>query len=182
MKMGRKIILNLAMSLDGYIARKNGSYNWIGGDHDSKRTKQQFRFEIFIDTCDTIIMGKHSFDLMDPKEFRGQKIIVFTHETREAYGNVIFVNEELLPYVEKLKKERLSKNVYIFGGGELVHQLLGKEIIDEYIIGVIPILLGDGIRLFEPFHEEVELTLYNYYLEHSIMILHYCNRSKSEEE
>lgn len=179
--MGRKIILNLAMSLDGYIARKNGSYEWIGGDHDPKRTKQQFRFEIFIDTCDTIIMGKHSFDMMEPKEFIGQKIIVFTHETRESFGNVTFVNEDIVPYIKKLKKDRLAKNVYIFGGADLVHQLLGREVIDEYIIGVIPLLLGDGIRLFEPFHEELELTLYNYYLEHSIMILHYINRSKSEK-
>lgn len=174
--MSRKIIMNLAMSLDGYIARKNGTYDWIGGDDDTKKTKQRFHFESFIDTCDTIIMGKHAYDMMDPEAFKAQRIYVFTHEQRKDHHNVVFKHGDVFEFVKELKKDRQGKNIYIFGGADLLHQILGRDVIDEYIVGVIPILLGDGIRLFDPFPEEVPLTLYNYYLEHSIMILHYVKR------
>ncbi|MGL5540368.1 MAG: dihydrofolate reductase family protein [Erysipelotrichaceae bacterium] len=176
--MSRKVLLNLAVSLDGYIAREDGSYDWIGGDGSERKTRQQFHFEAFLANCDAILMGRHSFEIIDPKEYHDQKIYVFTHHPKEDYDNVHFITEDPKQFVAALKKKKQMKNIYLFGGASLVNQLLPTGLIDEYIIGVIPMLLGKGIRLFEGHEREQALMLYNHYLDQGIMILHYVPRGK----
>lgn len=77
--MGRKIILNLAMSLDGYIAKKNGDYDWIKGQGDnSLNTKDKWSYEEFLNDVDVVLMGRDCYDCGFHKDFAGKKVFVAT--------------------------------------------------------------------------------------------------------
>jgi dihydrofolate reductase len=150
--MNRKIILNLAVSLDGFIADTNGGFDWIKGDGDTSHdTKKKFDFETFTDSIDIIVMGKLAF-LDCPKEtldsFKDKRIYVAANESLETkYSNVQFIKGDLVSQISALQKEA-GKDIWLFGGAGLTDSFIKANVIDEYIIGFIPILLGTGRPLF----------------------------------
>ncbi|WP_301108078.1 dihydrofolate reductase family protein [Sporosarcina sp.] len=146
--MKRKIILNLAMSLDGYIAESDGGYDWIAGDGQSKLdTETDFSFPDFMGGIDTVVMGRKSFETCPMEMFADQQIIVFTSKKQKNAGNVTFVNEDIVSFVQNLQSKQ-GKDIWLFGGSMLTDAFVKMNVIDEYIIGIIPIILGNGIRLF----------------------------------
>jgi len=147
----RKIILNLAMSIDGYIAEKDGGFNWIKGDGDkSNDTKKQFSFPDFIESIDTVVMGKRAFLDAPPgtmEMFKSQKIYVASNEKLDTEYDVEFINGDIVNQILELKKED-GKNIWLFGGAGSIDPFIKADVIDEYIVGIIPIILGNGIPLF----------------------------------
>jgi dihydrofolate reductase len=177
--MERKIILNLAISLDGYIARKDGSFDWIKGDGDkSNDTEKEFDFTEFVKTLDIIVMGKKAFlDLPKGtiKMFKEQKIYVASNKKLETEHNVEFISGDIVKKIQELKKEE-GKDIWLFGGSGSIDPFIKANAIDEYIIGVIPIILGDGIPLFLNNNPSIELQLMECTVKEGVTMIKYAKR------
>jgi len=178
--MKRKIILNLAISLDGFIADENGGFDWIKGDGDiSHDTKQNFNFSEFANTVDTLFMGRKAYEDCPSetlKEFSSKTIYVATtRKLNSKYDNVKFVNKNILDQVLELKETK-GKDIWIWGGGVLADQFIKANVIDEYIIGIIPIILGKGVPLFLENNPLIKLHLCESTIQEGIVILRYDKR------
>ncbi|MBN2797113.1 MAG: dihydrofolate reductase [Clostridia bacterium] len=172
----KKVILSLALSIDGYIADDEGQYGWIKGDGLSRcDTEKTFDFEGFLDTVDTIVMGRKAFEDCGIEMFDKHKVVVFTSSPKENHNNVVYVNESIEYWLEKEKRTE-GKDIYIFGGGQVAFPLIERNLIDEYIIGLIPIFLGSGRKLFLKEHEPVLLQLEDLVVDGGQIIVRYKRR------
>lgn len=173
--MNGKIILNLAISLDGYIADLDGGYSWIIGDGNSTlNTENKWCHNKFLKNIDTVVMGKNCFDQGMHNEFKGKDVYIATSKKLEDFDNYHFINGNIVKEVEKLKNK--GKNIYLFGGGILVDSFIKANVIDEYVIGIIPTLLGKGIKLFYDNSPKIDLNLEYYAVEDGIIIMKYSKR------
>ncbi|MGK9124556.1 dihydrofolate reductase family protein [Olivibacter sp. SA151] len=157
----RKISLFIAMSLDGYIAKPNDDLNFL---KLVEKEGEDYGYTSFTDTVDTLIVGRKTYDYV-LKEVgsshydNGQRdVYVITRNQRPNAGRTIFYTGDLVELVKRLKSEN-GKNIYCDGGAEIINELLKHDLIDEFIISVIPILLGDGTRLFKDERPEQMLEL-----------------------
>lgn len=177
----RKIILNLAISLDGYICGENGDYEWIKGHGDRENdTKDNFDFESFYNNVDVVVMGSKAYELhvMDDLSFyEGKKIIVATSREFEPRENVEFINGDICRKILDFKKEK-GKNIWLYGGAVLTDSFIRENIIDEYILGIIPTILGKGRSLFKGDYPKIELRLNKYTVDEGIAMLQYSKRDK----
>ena len=155
----RKVILYIAMSLDGYIATNDDNIDFLSL---VEQNGEDYGYFDFVNTIDTVIMGRKTYEKV--LSFG----IGFPHEDKECYiltsakkpseGNIHFYNQPLTDLISHLKSKN-GKNIYCDGGAETVHSLLKQKLFDELIISVIPVLLGDGIRLFKGEEPEQKLKL-----------------------
>lgn len=174
--MGRKIILNLAMSIDGYIASEDGGYDWIIGDGDNKLdTKDKWDYTEFSKGIDIVVMGKKCYDQNFHNDFKDKKVYVATSKELDDYDNIHFIKDDVCKFIEE-EREKEGKDIFLFGGGSLVDNFIKKDIIDEYIIGIIPTILGKGRSLFLGNNPKIDLHLEQYNLENGIVILKYSRR------
>lgn len=140
----RKMLLNLAVTLDGFIAGPNGEYDWCFTDADYGMTQ-------FMESVDTIVMGRKSFDLVVQygAPYPDKKVMVLSSTLNTTpYGNVTIVNEDLPAFAHKLLQGE-GKNIWLFGGATIIDPLFEKNLIDELHLSVHPIILGGGIPLFK---------------------------------
>jgi dihydrofolate reductase len=139
----RKIVLNLAISLDGFIAGPNGEYDWCFTDADYGMTE-------FMKSIDAIIMGGKSYRLLldfGPPYPELTNYVVTRTESDSPHRNVVFVRDNIPSFVEGLKSKN-GKNIWLFGGAEITQLLMERELIDILMLAVHPIVLGDGLLLF----------------------------------
>ena len=157
----RKIILGLGISLDGYIARKNGAVDWLSMDWD-------YDWTAFFKTIDAVLMGRKSWDValgMSPKgkpksnPYGAMETYVFSN-TLSASGvdGVEIVSGDLKKFVENLKAKD-GKNIWLSGGGDLAKSFLNENLVDEIHLGITPHLLGSGLPLFLELSREIPLRL-----------------------
>lgn len=174
--MKRKIILNLAISIDGYIASEDGGFDWIVGDGDnSLNSEKKLDFNEFLSEVDTVVMGKTCYDQNFHNDYKNKKVYVATSKELEDYENVHFINGDICKVIEEERKKE-GKNIFLFGGGKLVDNFIKANIIDEYIIGIIPTILGKGRPLFLGNNPKIDLHLDEYILDNGIVILRYSKR------
>ena len=173
--MERKIILNLAISLDGFIASEDGTYEWIVGDGDHKLNTGKHDFNKFLEGVDTVVMGKNCYDQNMHLEYKNKKVYIATSQKLQDKENIHFINGDICKVILEEKK-KVGKHIYLFGGGVLVDHFIKSDIIDEYIIGIIPIILGKGRPLFLQNNPTVKLHLDEYLIEDGITILKYSKR------
>jgi dihydrofolate reductase len=157
----RKIILYIAISLDGKIAKPDGDVSWL--DELPNPDHLDYGYADFLSSIDTTLMGNTTykqllgFGIEFP--YRGKENYVFTRnkELRED-ENVKFISNDPVSFVKELKS-REGGNIWLIGGGKLNTLLLNERLIDEMIIFVIPIVLGDGIPLFgnTPIESKLEM-------------------------
>lgn len=154
----RKIVLFIAVSLDGYIAREDGNLDWltaVEGEGDNG-------FSAFYQTIDTMLMGKGTYDhlMRIVEEFpHSDKICyVFSRSETRQDPYVQFINEDIPQFVRRLKEEE-GTNIWLVGGGGVLDPLLKENAVDEFIITVTPIILGKGIPLFKQNNPEIKLKL-----------------------
>lgn len=159
----RKLSLFIAMTLDGYIAKPNDDLSFL---KLVEKEGEDYGYAEFIDTIDTLIIGRKTYDYV-LKEIgashydNGQRdVYVITRNQRPSAGRTTFYTGDLIELINKLKSEN-GKNIYCDGGAEVINELVKYDLIDEYIISVIPVLLGDGIRLFKDGRPEQMLELVN---------------------
>ncbi len=175
----KKIIFNLAMSIDGYIADMDGGFEWIKGEGDSSLdTEPIFDFNKFLDSVDTIVMGSKAY-LDCPKEtlesFSDKKVIVATSRNLISSDDVEFYNGDIVQRILE-EREKEGNDIWLFGGAGLVDQFIKKDVIDKYIIGIIPVILGEGRPLFLKDNPTIEMHLKEYGFADGITLLTYTKR------
>lgn len=153
----RAIVLYIAMSLDGYIADQHGGIDWLA-EFDDEAVRS---YNDFSPTIDTIIMGRVTYEqlLTFPEwPYAGKRCYVFTHRQHPADERVTFVHDDVTDFVHRLKGEAGS-HIWLLGGAAILDAFLKARLVDEFIITVVPIMLGDGIALFKPGNPTVRLSL-----------------------
>lgn len=174
--MSGKIILNLATSLDGYIADENGGYEWIVGDGNSTlNTENKSDFPKFLEGIDVVVMGRKCYDQGMHKDYKEKEVYIATSNHMEDYENYHFINGDICKTITDLKNQ--GKNVYLFGGGVVIDAFVKANIIDEYIIGIIPTILGKGRKLFLENNPKIDLTLQEYSVEAGVVVMKYSTRN-----
>jgi len=141
----RKLILYIATSLDGYIARSSGEFDWLFSDQDYGYTE-------FFAGVDTVLMGRKTYDQalgFGEYPYKGTRGVVFSRTPREPDANVTFVSSDLASFVSELKRGP-GKDIWLVGGGQIVAECVRHDLIDDFRLFVHPIILGEGIPLFVP--------------------------------
>lgn len=173
--MRGKIILNLAMSLDGYIADEKGGFDWIVGDGNSDlNTTQVWDYENFLKDIDIVVMGNKCYEQGFHNDFKNKDVYIATSSKINDYENYYFINNNLVKTITDLKNK--EKNIFLFGGGVLVNNFIKENVIDEYIIGIIPTILGKGRKLFLENNPTIDLKLDFYSTSEGIIIMKYSKR------
>jgi dihydrofolate reductase len=158
METKRKLVLYIAMSVDGCIAAEGDDLSFL---NTVAKEGEDYGYQTFVDSVDTVIMGKRTYDWVlkhaayphiDKKSF------IITSSTLPAIGNIEFYNGDLKELIYSLKKQK-GKTIFCDGGAMVVNQLLRINAFDELIISIIPILVGKGIKLFENKGEMKNLKL-----------------------
>jgi dihydrofolate reductase len=156
----RKVIFGVASSLDNFIARRDGGYDWIMWSDEVSQLMAEFWPGV-----DTILVGRKTYDVMREQSgsyeasMPGVKTYVFTRTLSSINDpNAELVSQGAGPFVRDLKK-RPGKDICCMGGGELARSLFEADVIDEVGLNIHPLLLGDGIPLFLPMTQQVNLKL-----------------------
>lgn len=172
--MQRKVILYIATSLDGYIAKPNDDLSFLSiVEHEG----EDYGYSEFVESVDTVILGRRTYDwvMAQVTDFphADKRAYIITRTPRPAIGNTTFYSGDLRSLVTKLKSEH-GKNIFIDGGAEIVNLLLKDDLIDELIISIIPILVGSGTKLFNDGRPEIKLQLISTkQFEKGLVQLHY---------
>ncbi len=175
----REAVLFIAMSLDGYIADKNGGVGWLNGQGDDSENIDTY--SKFSKDIDTVLMGWNTYHQvateLSPNKWIYSDFLtyVFTHKQMSSAENVYFTGESPVDLVKRLKNQD-GKDIWICGGANLVGQLQRVDLIDKYYISVIPTLLGDGIRLFGEMENQQKLSLIQTQNYNGIVELIYAHR------
>lgn len=178
----RKIILNLAISLDGYIADLKGGFDWIKGHGDNRNdTEKQFDFGKFVASVDTVIMGRKAYDdsgeltINSVEGFGEKRIIVTTSRPLVTREGIEVYNGDICDLLNSLKKEE-GKDIWLFGGAGSIDPVIKADMVDEYIIGIIPVILGSGRPLFCENNPMIELHLDSSTVSDGVTMLRYSKR------
>ena len=150
----KKIILYVATSIDGFIARKNGSVDWLTKYNN---TGEDFGYKEFLDSVETVILGNTTY-----REFKApyenKKCYVFSRKNTGKENNITYVNTDVKEFTDGLSE---NENIWLVGGADIAKEFLKNNLIDEFIITIIPIVLGEGIPLFAQGCGEHKLKLLN---------------------
>lgn len=147
----RKLSLFIASSLDGYIAKPNDDLSFL---NTVEKEGEDYGYAEFTSNIDTIIIGRKTYDYVDQHigsshyENGDRQVYVMTRTDRPARGKIKFHTGDLSELVRDLKRQG-GKNIYCDGGSEVINELLKNDLVDEMIISVVPVLLGEGTRLFQ---------------------------------
>ena len=165
MKSKRKIIVYIATSADGFIARPDGDIEWL----NRQPHKADYGMRAFYRSIDTILWGRKTYDwLLDYYRKHGTRGSMFDTKVanyvfsrkppkRPAPG-VEFVSGPVKAFARRLRA-RSGKHIWMMGGGELIASFLDAGEIDEFDIHVMPVFIGEGIPLVAPRHRDIPLQL-----------------------
>ncbi|MBK8515341.1 MAG: dihydrofolate reductase [Saprospiraceae bacterium] len=157
----RKIKLYLAISLNGKIARSDGSVDWL--DSIPNPENSDYGYAEFYKTIDTTIMGYSTYNqvinwgiewpYMDKKNY------VLTRKVGLKNTEFVeFIAKDHIPFIEQLK-EHPGKDIWLVGGGQVNTMLLNANLVDEIYLYTMPLVIPSGIDLFEGLPNETELKL-----------------------
>lgn len=159
MSADRKVILYIATSLDGYIAKPNDDLSFLS---IVQKEGEDYGYLDFIKSVDTVILGRKTYDwvMTQVPEFphADKNAFIVTRTERPSIGTTNFYTGKLKDLILKLKTEQ-GKSIFIDGGAEIVNELLKENLIDEFIISIIPVLVGNGTKLFKDGRPEQILEL-----------------------
>jgi dihydrofolate reductase len=153
----RKVVLALGISLDGYIARSDGSVDFLFMPKD-------YSMAPFFATIDVAIMGRKTLDMglkMSGGSYNGYGLISYVFSRSQPAGKrdgYTVTRQSPSAFTRKLRKQA-GKNIWLMGGGELARDFLKADLVDELYLGVVPVLLGEGIPLFPSGFPQREFTL-----------------------
>ena len=177
--MIRDIILYIAMSLDGYIAKTDGSVNWLCGEGNLPNPDNGYQY--FYNTIDTVVLGRTTYEQLinelspDIWVYEGKKCYVATTKDYPLDSKAEFISSDITGFIKSLKSKP-GKDIWIVGGGKLIDRFIKENIIDKYIITVIPTILGTGIPLFLNNNPEVKLRLLSTKTVDGMVEVTYCKR------
>lgn len=137
----KKIILCVAVSLDGFIEGPNGEYDWCPPPSEKE-------MKTFLDEIDVIFMGRKSFEMAGTSMFPDKTCYVFSNTLKKVKGNTKIISGDYVSAVNEIKQQP-GKNIWLFGGASLTTDFINHQLVDEMWLGLIPILLGSGKPLFQ---------------------------------
>ncbi|MFY0606984.1 MAG: dihydrofolate reductase [Cyclobacteriaceae bacterium] len=146
----RKLTLYISMSLDGFLATKDDDISWLSM---VEQPGEDYGYYTFTEQVDTYIVGNQTYETvmkLTGGEFPQAKqydCYVITRQSKEPVDGITYYSGDIKTLVTKLKNKP-GGTIYCDGGGQIVKLLMEHNHIDEYIISIIPIILGDGKRLF----------------------------------
>ena len=165
MNRERKIIVQLAISLDGYIARPDGDVEWLN------RLPHKFDYGMteFQSAVDTVLIGRKTYDWgmayakkagmkQGPFDRRFSNYVFSRKPPQDPAPGVQFVSEPVKDFARRLRAAP-GKNIWMMGGGELIASFLDAGEIDHFDLHLIPVLIGEGIPLIAPRHRDILLQL-----------------------
>jgi dihydrofolate reductase len=156
----RKLIVYIAMSVDGFIAGNNDDLSFL---QQVEQEGEDYGYGDFIQTIDTVIIGRRTYDtvmqLTDQFPHADKACYIISSKMQEPKGNLRFYTGDLHALVAELKATNSDKHIFCDGGASIVQQLLRLKLVDELIVSIIPVVLGDGIRLFGDNTAQQQLTL-----------------------
>jgi dihydrofolate reductase len=153
----RKVILQLAVSLDGFIEGPNGEYDWC-------LTDQDYGMADFLQRVDAMFIGRKSYELTQTMgeeamaPFAHLKYYVFSTTLSSVSPGAVLINGNIETEVKRIKEEN-GKDIWLFGGAALTDSLLQLGLVDEIQLAVHPLILGGGKPLFRQLDKRVPLTL-----------------------
>ncbi|MDN3669718.1 dihydrofolate reductase family protein [Echinicola jeungdonensis] len=157
--MSRRVILYIAMSLDGYIAKDEGNIDFL---NKVDVPGEDYGYEDFQRNVDTVIWGRKTYDKLlsfnIPFPHKDKKCFVLSRNQKGKNEDVEFYGGGLKELISKLKSQK-GMDIYCDGGGEAVFGLLKEKLIDRMIVSVIPYLVGKGVRLFKDGRPEQDIEL-----------------------
>jgi len=158
----RKVIVHIAASADGYIARPDGDLDWLTS---RPAPKGFYGMGAFMKSIDTMVLGRKTYDVslrLGGKFDSKSRSVVFSRQAppADAPTGVEFVNGSISQFVGRLR-EQPGKDIWLMGGGELIASFLDERAIDEFVISVVPVFIGDGIPLIARRHRHVTLGLHS---------------------
>ena len=143
-----KVILYLAMSLDGYIADRQGNYDFLHGYDDP----ESYDFQGFLNRLGTIIMGRKSYDLVKQQsstwEYDNFQTYVYSKTLNQHTNNITFTTKKPSELIKEINVQS-DKDIWLFGGSEIIDLFVKDRAIDEYWIYYVAEVLGSGIPLFK---------------------------------
>jgi len=164
----RRIILDLAVSLDGFIEGKNGEIDWCIMD-------SEMGFVNFLNQIDTILYGRKSYDLWghftpEIEDADTDKVIwdlvhskekyVFSRKLKVTDNKAIFINDNIIEEIIKLKNKP-GKDIWLYGGASLITSFINLGLVDEFRLSVHPVILGEGKPLFIDIKKRLNLKIVN---------------------
>jgi dihydrofolate reductase len=156
----RKCILYIATSIDGFIADEFGGIKWI--DEFGKGEGDNGYAE-FLKTIDIVIMGRKTYDQVltfGNFPYGEMKCYIYSRAQKTIKDNIEFTNESVDLLIPRLKQQ-IGKDIWLIGGADLIDSFLKFDLIDVFIITLIPVILGKGIPLFSSDHPRIALTVKN---------------------
>lgn len=159
----RKIILSMAVTVDGFMEGPHGETDWAVMD-------DEMQFDTFLEQTDTILFGRKCYDKYLKKgppattnmekglwdAVFSKELVVFSYTLQEVIPPVRLVREDPVAAIQTLKKQP-GNNIWVFGGASLASFLLNEGLLDEIQLGVIPVVLGAGKPLFTAIHQQIPL-------------------------
>jgi len=137
----------IAMSLDGFIATKTNGLDWLEIVQDPQ---QDYGYKIFMDSIDTLLLGRNTYDIVcsfGDWPYSGKRVVVLSNRPIVPIADEIRMEGSLRSTLEELRKLG-SRKIYL-DGGKLIQQSLRENVVDSITLSIIPIILGEGIPLFD---------------------------------
>ena len=154
----RKVISFVATSLDGYIAKPDGDISFLS---IVEKEGEDYGYADFIKTIDTIIVGRKTYDkiLNIGFEYPNDKdVYIISRTVKPDHGRIKYYSGSLTNLITELRNKK-GRNIFCDGGSEIINELLKDNLVDEFVISIIPIILGDGISLFKSKRPQLSLKL-----------------------
>ena len=154
----RKVILYIAVTLDGYIAEEDGGVRFLD-DYGNHHLANQ-HIGNFLSRVDTDIMGRKTYDwiMENASDLKLERETYVVSKTLKSNDSIHVISSNLASFIHELKQKK-GKDIWLVGGGELIYSFIEHDLIDEYQIAVIPKLLGNGRKLFLSHHMKQTLKL-----------------------
>lgn len=170
----RQVVLNVAVTLDGFIEGTNGEIDWCQTEELSASGADS-HFDKFLNSVDTIFYGRVSYDLWgnyqpqpDASEaerklwssVHAKKKYVFSHKSPSEKQNAEYINDNIADVVNKLKNQT-GNDLWLYGGAQLITTFMNLDLVDRYLLAVHPVILGGGKPLFTNLQHRAKLKLNN---------------------
>lgn len=154
-----RTVLYIAISLDGFVAGLNDDISWLFRYNDV-----DYGFNEFFSGIGAIIQGRRAYEIEAKHGWETPTPVltfVLSHhrpESKPQRGNFVFTDEDISEVLKKAK-QLTSKDVWIEGGANVAQTFLDRDLIDEIVLSIVPVILGDGIRLFGKTPKIIEFAL-----------------------
>lgn len=150
-----RVILYIATSLDGFIADKKGSVDWLPHPDDKK---DEFGYKDLLERIETIVMGSLSYNqILGFGDWAWKDKTTYVFMSNKAIkpqeDNILFVHDDVKTFMNKFKEERPNQDIWLLGGAKIAKSFALERLIDECIITIIPKILIEGIKLDLPYED-----------------------------